>query len=443
MIDRVLSFGFAVLGACCALANEMVPVEGTVAETSVVSVPLSPWLATQVTRGRPDALAAELRVMDGKGADVPYVLRPMRARVEKYERCWHDLTVTKVTEFDGRLEVEATVPAGLEKAQLVALDVQTPREDFEQVVTVRSDRGLTAEGVICDYARFANFRKTEVPLEMHGAARLTIVFARPSDTVDANRFERVIVENAQGEVETKTIRQSVSTRPFRIDRLRLAESVCKTSFTPAPPWEVHWAAEVEHEAKAKLTTLTFNAYGLPVTAVGVRTSDSNFSRSVRLLARRNNGWHPLAEGRISAFDLPGKQARNLEIPLRSEAAEDTLRLEIRDGDNPLLNFEHLQVTAKVTAYEIVFVAKPGEKYALEVRHGAARPCYDSIVGDYIANVQDPVRWDVKTTDAWGDADGPTAVWLVWNPIPCVTAVVFVLLLGVCFWLFRTVKQENA
>ena len=242
MIDRVLSFGFAVLGACCALANEMVPVEGTVAETSVVSVPLRPWLATQVTRGRPDALAAELRVVDGKGADVPYVLRPMRARVEKYERCWHDLTVTKVTESDGRLEVEATVPAGLEKAQLVALDVQTPREDFEQVVTVRSDRGHTAEGVICDYARFANFRKTEIPLEMHGAAR---------------------------------------------------------------------------------------------------------------------------------------------------------------------------------------------------------PCYDSVVGDYIANVQDPVRWDVKMTDAWGDADGPTAVWLVWNPIPCVTAVVFVLLLGVCFWLFRTVKQENA
>lgn len=230
-------------------------------------------------------------------------------------------------------------------------------------------------------------------------------------------------------------------RLFRIDGLRVAERVATTTFEAAPAEELEIRAEVARDLAGKKTTLTFNTYGMPVTAVGIVTKEENFSRPMRVLVRRNNGWTPIATGQVRSLALPGKTERNLELVLGREVCEPVLQIELDDGDNPLLSFETLAVSCKVAPYDIVFIAKPGMHYLIGCEKGAERPRYDSVVLDYIREVKDPVRLDLVlpaegVTWAFGD-DGPTEVWLSWNPLPWVAGLVFAVLLVVCLCLLRS------
>ena len=72
------------------------------------------------------------------------------------------------------------------------------------------------------------------------------------------------------------------------------------------------------------------------------------------------------------------------------------------------------MTLKVTQYDIVFVAVPGETYSLVVEPGADRPRYDEAILGYIDRVQDPVRFEIRGKTGSGDPcgiiggeDGPT------------------------------------
>ena len=247
---------------------------------------------------------------------------------------------------------------------------------------------------------------------------------------------------------------------FRAAKTRVVdEANHSVSFVAAPPMEVLTACTVETDSKAKKTVLETSAFGLPMTAIAVNATDRNFSRKVAVFRRMDARWHPLATGRISAVNLPGERKSNLEIAFGREVRETALRVEIENDDNPPLTLETtsdagvgLPLTLKVTQYDIVFVATPGEKYSLVVEPGAERPRYDEAILGYIDRVQDPVRFEIKLPlydgdDVLNGENGPTAIWLTtpFDVIPFISVIVFVVLGLICIWLIKTTnppKQES-
>ena len=217
--------------------------------------------------------------------------------------------------------------------------------------------------------------------------------------------------------------------------------------------EVLTACTVETDAKAKKTVLETSVFGLPVTAIAVNATDRNFSRKVAVFRRMDGRWHPLTSGRISAVNLPGERKSNLEIAFGREVREMALRIEIENDDNPPLTLATtsdagvgLPLTLKVTQYDIVFVATPGEKYSLVVEPGADRPRYDEAILGYIDRVQDPVRFEIKLPlydgdDVLNGENGPTAIWLTtpFDVIPFISVIVFVVLGLICI---RLIKSTN-
>ena len=247
---------------------------------------------------------------------------------------------------------------------------------------------------------------------------------------------------------------------FRAAKTRVVdEANHSVSFVAVPPMDVLTACTVETDAKAKKTVLETSVFGLPMTAIAVNATDRNFSRKVAVFRRMDARWHPLATGRISAVNLPGEKKSNLEIAFGREVRETALRVEIENDDNPPLTLETtsdagvgLPLTLKVTQYDIVFVATPGEKYSLVVEPGADRPRYDEAILGYIDRVQDPVRFEInfplyEGDDVLNGENGPTAIWLTtpFDVIPFISVIVFVVLGLICIWLIKSTnppKQES-
>lgn len=436
-MTRHLTFAALALAAFCGVrAETSYPVLGDVTGKCAVAVSAKAGLYVHATPNRENALAAELRVRDDKGAAVPYALRRRSVREMRETFRWHDLILTEVRKQDGQLIVETELPrTNDEHIRFTTLDVVTPLKDFEQVVTVRVGGETRTVGAICDYSRFASFRRTGIPVDLSSADRITVVFAKPVTEVESSKFERTIVENGEGALESKTLRRAVVEQPFLVYRLRLGETVRTSVFDPAPSEAADCRAEIERDANEKKTSFVFDTYGLPVTAVGIRTSDENFSRRARVFVRRNNGWSPIAEGTVRSISLPGRSERVLDVPLGREVSESVLRLELDDGDNPPLSFEELPIRLFVAPYDIVFIAAPGARYSLAIEKGAECPRYDAVVLDYINTVSDPLRLDADISDDFG-SNAPIAVWMTFDPLPLIAGIVFLILLVVCLCLFK-------
>ena len=417
-------------------ADVVLRVGGEVKETCVVAVPARS-LYSAATPGRENALAAELRVHEDR-EPIPYVLRQQLIRRQVVRTAVHTLKITKVDDKD-RLVIEAELPRTDRKdSRFSRIEIDTPLKDFEQLVTVKVGNEVKATGAICDYSRFATFRRTAIPAALPRSGRLTISFARPVTEVEAAQFERTISENADG-VEAKSVRRAVEERPFRIDSIRVTESWNEFVFEAAPAEERDVHAEITRNAESKTTTLDFETCGMPVTAVGICTKDENFSRTARVLVRRNYGWSRIAEGRFKVINLPGKQEKSLMLTLGREIREPEMRIELDDGDNPAITFEERAVMCKVVPYDIVFIAKPGPDYQVRVECGAELPHYDQVVREYITEVKDPVRLNFKTVLKYGNYGRETRS--TYNPIPLISLAVFVLLAFVCFWLFKSTGKN--
>ncbi len=438
-MNRLILFSLATMPAFSpAFGDLSFPIEGTVDDACVAAVPTHP-LHLHTTPGREDALACELRIRDDRGRNVPFVLRQRQIAAVEKQRTWHALAVTRVATSNDALVVEAEFPAGAKApSRWIAFDVRTPLKDFEQTVRIFADGKPVCDGAICDYGKFADFRRTEISADCPFARCFTFVFAKPVSSEEAARFERTITERGDGTVAAREVRRSVAERPFRIDGLRVAAETTETRLRPAEPLAFAVAAEIERDARTKTTRLTVAPRGLPLTGVFVNTPEENFQRTVRVSRRRNNGWETFAEARIRVVSLPGKNQRSLFVGLNGTVRESLLRLEIEDGDSPSLAFDRLPVTFCAAPYDAVFIAHPERRYTVSVERGASRPSEDAGV-HYLASDAEPVRLSYTATGSWGT---PVDVsdFERWNPLPAVSVVVFFVLGFVCFRLFRSARE---
>ena len=430
----------AVSVAISAVAGETrVELKGEVDAEQAVAVHIDTALYFCTSRS-PDALTAELRVLDASGNAVPYAIRPSVKRIVGETKEWHRLSIVSAVETNGELAVEAEwSERGAIPPRFASLKVSTPLSDFDERVAVFADGTRIAEGEIFDKCKFADVRKDEVTLVTGSHRRFKVVFSKPVAQVAASDYEKTVSEDAAGAAVGAATRRRISERAFRVDALLVSVPKEDVHYDPAPPDIASPRAEIRFDGKAKKTFVEFDAAYMPVCGFSIDAKDGNFSRHVRLLAPANGGWREVGAGRIYGVDLPGEKSLNRSIRLGGDLREPFLRVEIDDMDNPGLAYGKTPVTLSVRPFDIVFVAKPGVKYSLAVEKGANRPRYDEHLLDYLLKRRDLKKfegvWDAAAKEM-EKAGGPS-LWTTVNPITVASCVAFMALVALSFFLFRS------
>ena len=444
-MKKTIANSVAAIAASVALsafaADMRVELKGEIDAEQAVAAPVKPALYHAATR-KPDGLASELRVVDGSGNPVPFAIRPSMVRTVSEKLEWVRLSIVSATDTNGTLAVEAEWPAETpQPGRFASLKVGTPLADFDERITVSADDVVLAEGEIYDRRKFADVRKENIKLDASFRRRIKVVFSKPTAEVAARNFEKTVVEGSESATATRRV---FSEQAFRVDSISVSVPKEVVSYDPVKPYECSLAVKPEFDAKAKKTYFEFDAAYQPIRAFSLDVKDRNFSRNVRLMVRANGGWRQVALGRISSIDLPGEKKSNLEIPLHGEVRENILRIEVDDMDNPRLEYGDMPVKLSVAAYDAVFIAKPGEKYALTVVKGAEKPRYDSQVLDYLLKSRNLKRFECEALDDWPDDCGPTAIWMTtsFNPVAIASTAAFIILAVLALVLFRSGEKPK-
>lgn len=315
----------------------------------------------------PDTLDADLpgledlRILDGAGAEVPYVI----------ERAAPPANVVRAAAaFRAALGAAATVltiDTGLAQP-LDGVTLATPSDSFIKAVQVEgsTDRRtwrMLAHGVpIFRQPSGASQLRIAVPRGVWPVLRLTL---------DDGRSPPVPFTDAQvhaAAVET----------------------------VPAEPAEIRIAERVEAPGESRLT-LHLGAARLHLAALHIESPDPLFTRRVTLAVRQVEEdairEKALAEGVIYRIAVPGQPAASqLAFPLELVAPSRELLLLVRNDDSPPLQIP--AVRAQRRPVLVAFLARQGGTYAILTGNRHARaPRYDlaALGVDFKAAEVPPVR----------------------------------------------------
>ncbi len=322
----------------------------------------------------------ELRILDGEGNEVGYLLRtaPATQRVQ-VERFWTPRPPTlRRLEGEG-LEITLTLedrdprPSGL---RLV-----TPLDNFEQHIQVFSSRdGGTwqplTEGLLFDYTRYMDVRNDRLPLPPTEHRRLRIVIQHVTAAQESELLE--LTRRLSGDQPAESIeRVQIERRPFRIDRLELWAEQVETT-TPRITEYPLAGVQTEIDATKKLTQVLIESRQQPLTSFTLETPDRNFSRRVRIECEVASGssqrWQTLGEGAFTSLDFQSLYKHELTIRF-AETRATRYRLTITNRDSPPLTIAG--VTAAGPVRQAVFLAAPDGEYRLAYGGDVDRATYDT------------------------------------------------------------------
>ncbi len=437
-ISGLLAVALGLMGATVGAAERWWSVRDDVTNECVVAVPLTPVLYERGPHVEEGTLRAAFRVRDGAGGFVPYVVRPRQRRVVEVRQEWTQLKIVSVSETNAQLHVEVLWPMGVKPSKSFSrLRVSTPLSDFEQSLDVFDGERKLATGRLCDYSRYASFRRNEMTLGTPFTRRLKLVFSNPTSAREQESFERMIRSNGDGSVNATEVRRGVQMRPFRIDGVSVAFDRRYSTFRPTEPAVVKVAASGREEGTS--TVFIFDSCRLPTTGLRLNVTGRNFSRRVKVERRLGHGWREVALGKVAVIDLPGERVRRVDVPFAQEIREGLLRVTVENGDSGPLVYEIEPISLLSPRYDVAFIAKPGERYEVGFIEKGTVPHFDEIVRDYIDRVRDPV---VLTVDVPGfeyvlrGTDLKSFSGLREAALTIVFVAAFAVLLMVCLSLFR-------
>lgn len=446
---------YAMIGLLCAVCAFQVgaadwPLTGQVAERCVVAAEFPPTLRAQTYAQTPTAFENEFRIRNSRGEVVPYVLRNRKIMRVTHQSRWQTLQVTSVSETNGLLTVETVWPAGVPSVNAFQqVRISTPLTDFEQNVTVRADGREVARARLCDYSRFAQFRQTQFTFSNPYSKNMTFVFSKPTSEKEAATFEKMIQMRGDGKVDAQSIRRQVTERPFKVTEIAVAYETSVTHWENALSRAVSVRCSRSEDAKAKCSYFTFNAGYLPIERIDIAFDRGTYERKAHLEKWTGERWQILHSSRclIRALDLPEAQTRQASIGWGSVQCLGLCRLVVENGDSPPLTGDlakllHLACPSE----EIVFLAEPGESYVATFVKDGKCPVYDQAVSHYIADRRVPCTYAFGKELSEKQLDLPIAnalpSWLMEHGVKIATVAAFVILLGVCFALFRGTGSSN-
>lgn len=370
--------GQATAGGSAAKAKP-VDVAGITAET-LAAVRLDGDVYIVATSGLDD-----LRVFDGNGRETPYLVRKVvtdKTRLTKRSVAVDKPTVRPLE--DGGLEIEITIDPKRHPDRIEGFTLVTPLTNFEHRVTIErvgedgSAEALVNDALIFDYSQYMAVRGTDVRIPKEkvsptagGKYRLRIAKAiqlQESQLVELTRS--VGGGDGEGEKGKAEERLMINRQPLRIDRVEFWDEV--ETVESSQPELIEYPVKVvstEEDAKEKLSRIELESRREPITELTLVTSDRNFSRAARVLAMSGQAGEPplvkagrvVGSGSVSRIDLAAVKREDLKLGI-PETRDSRYRVELENLDSPPLRGVALE--ARGPAYEVVFLAEPGQSYRL-------------------------------------------------------------------------------
>lgn len=290
----------------------------------------------------------DLRVVDGRGREVPYLVDRGEAGGDAAEvrsgirnRGWRaDGAATAVLDFGQRVSKRR-------------LQLRLSGDNFRRRVAVEAaDDGhgwttLVEEAWVFAVPGREPFRSETVDLPENDFPLLRVV-VHPSPDERA----RPMIEDAWVPADRRPPRRSEA-------------------------WPARWTEARDARARETWLTLELGARHQPFHALELAVADERFLREVCVEARREgrNGlwWEPIGRGVVYRFDRDGRIRERLTLEVVGR--ERVVRLRVRDLDDRPLRIVGISVRAPVE--RLVFEAEPQVRYRLT--YGApdrAAPSYD-------------------------------------------------------------------
>jgi hypothetical protein len=283
----------------------------------------------------------DLRVLDGAGRLVPYVLDRGRETSTRIAPRVIDRSFTR-----GTLE-RVTLDFGA-RTWKRELALRLSGDNFRRRVIVEGSDDGASWATLTDGAYvFA------VPGPI--AARYeTVAFPE-----NEQRYLRVTVRHAEGD-------------PDRIEVYGVDASTTGRREGPSRTLSPRALREEDSQRRETLVTLELGSRHQPFRGIVLEADDPRFMRGVRVEARREGRrarpgeeaqrayWVPIGEGCVYRYDDSGRRLESLRIDVTGR--EETLRLRIRNADDRPLRLGSIRVVAPIE--RVLFEAAAGESYRL-------------------------------------------------------------------------------
>jgi hypothetical protein len=321
----------------------------------------------------------DLRILDDRGAMVPYLLEPVAQRRTSQVRqpCASKVVSLHVDEGKG---LEIIVELYEKAPDTTGATIRTPLADYERRVRVygsRTDGGwdpLVSDGAIFDYSRFMDVRNRDVVLPANDYRRFKLVVEHELDDRESPLRELIRGRNEGKKDEQVEITQ-ILRRPFRIDGVDLWRTVetdheSKMETFPYPTAGL----QVEPDPKQKVSRVEIKSRREPLTRLSLSTSSRNFSRPATVLipvhVGRRTDWVEVGSATLSLVQFRAFRRAELRIEF-PEQRQGRYQLVIENADNPAL--EITGVEGEGTVYRMVFLGTEGRTYRVEYGSETAEP----------------------------------------------------------------------
>jgi len=313
---------------------------------------------------------ANLRLLDGNGTEVPYLLRGKSGlATQAVER----ILPSSVVSFERKEGNEASVVVEISEPYQgeAALLLLTGNRNYEKLASVYE--GAKPEGPwtplarkarVYDYTRFIDVRDNRIALPA-----LSGKFVR----VDLSNFEErtaredvEVTTEERGELPfSRQERRVLREEAIRIDGVEIR--AVSTATRPDEPittaYPVAGLQQVPTDSEA-ISTWTFASAREPLLSVSFEASSRNFSRRFVLEGSpsRKPAWRFVGDATLHQLQLGDLREHQLSLPLSRESRYEIYRLTVHNQDNPPIALTGVTATGRV--YEVLFLPEPAGKYSV-------------------------------------------------------------------------------
>jgi hypothetical protein len=347
---------------------------GAATGEEILAVLLDGDISAATRDGYPD-----LRILDDRGTQVPYVLEPVAERrtIQVREICTSQVASLHV---DGGKALEIVIALGEKAPSATGATIRSPLVDYEHRVRVYGSRDgkdwslLASDGLIYDYTRFMDIRNRDLEFPVNDFRQLKLVVAEELDERESPLRE-LILSREMGKKDRDVEITKTERRPFRIDGVELWRIVEKESGKKAGLARYSVVGfQVEQDRKKKVSRIEIQSRREPFTRFSVSTASRNFSRRARVLVPVEHGvqtdWVEVGSGTLSLIQLRAFRRAELQVDF-PEQRQDHYQIVIENADNPPLEFT--AVEAAGTQYRLVFLSSTGRTYRVEYGSDTMEP----------------------------------------------------------------------
>jgi hypothetical protein len=293
--------------------------------------------------GRAGDRLEDLRVIDDRGREVPYVLYTRYGQLKVEPR---DAQMGEKSSAHGKF-TQVVLDAGEKAPFHNAIQVNTTRDDFIAWCEVAVSDDARAWRIVNDRSPIFRFRKNA----QDGVQRL-----RYSGTNARYIRLRVFDAAEQFPVDTVTVLYDVTEPPEEVP--------APVTLTPQPA----------HSSNDSEWIANFGPSPFPVNEVRFEVEQKDFVRRVGVMRRDEEQWIQAGSGDIYRFSENGVEREWLRVSVNEETAREWL-VRIYNGDDAPLNGARPVFYA--TPRHVIFRTEPGRTYRLLYGESEAKaPSYD-------------------------------------------------------------------